>query len=286
MSVRRWINRLSGGRLLAPRPVVSVLRFEGIIAAQGGVGRRSLSLPALADQIDRAFRVDGLAAVALAINSPGGSPAQSALIHGRIRQLAAEKSVPVLAFAEDVAASGGYWLALAADEIFAMEGSIVGSIGVISAGFGFTDVLKRLGVERRVYTAGESKSMLDPFLPADPDDVARLAALQIDLHDGFKALVRNRRGGRLKENSETFSGAIYTGRQALACGLIDGIGDVRGVMRERFGEQVRLMPVQARSGGWRRRVLPGVADRSFPADLAWEFLDAIEARAIWARFGL
>jgi signal peptide peptidase SppA len=288
MSLRRLIHRLSGGHLLPPRPTVAVLRLEGLIMARGGgLGRRSLSLPGLADQIERAFTMDGLVAVALAINSPGGSPAQSALIQGRIRQFAAEKNVPVLAFAEDVAASGGYWLALAADEIFATEGSIVGSIGVISAGFGFTEVLKRFGIERRVYTAGEHKGMLDPFQPEDPDDVARLKALQIDLHDGFKAIVRSRRGARLKEDAELFSGAIFTGRQALARGLIDGIGELRFVLRERFGETVRLVPVAPRSGGgWLRRRIPSMGGRSLPVELVGELLDAVEERAIWARFGL
>jgi|HubBroStandDraft_1064217.scaffolds.fasta_scaffold00061_58 signal peptide peptidase SppA len=287
MSLRRWINRLSGGRFAPPRPVVAVLRFEGIIAARGGMGRRSLSLPGLADQIERAFRLEGLAAVALAINSPGGSPAQSALIQGRIRQLAAEKNVPVLAFAEDVAASGGYWLALSGDEIFATEGSILGSIGVISAGFGFTEVLKRLGIERRVYHAGENKAMLDPFSAEDPDDIARLQALQIDIHDGFKAIVRLRRGARLKEDADLFSGSIFTGRQALARGLIDGIGEMRSVLRERLGDRVRFTPILPRGGGgWLRRRIPAIGERSLPVELALDVLDAVEERAIWARFGL
>ncbi len=195
--------------------------------------------------------------------------------------------MPVLAFAEDVAASGGYWLALAGDEIFATEGSILGSIGVISAGFGFTDVLKRLGIQRRVYTAGENKGMLDPFLPEDPDDIARLATLHIDLHDGFKDVVRSRRGAWLKEDAELFSGAIFTGRQALARGLIDGIGEMRAVLRERFGEQIRLVPIPPRSsGGWLRRRLPGIGGRSLPVELAFELLDAVEERAVWGRFGL
>jgi signal peptide peptidase SppA len=279
MSIRQWIHRLSGGRLLPPRPVVAVLRLEGVIAARGGIGQRSLSLSALADQIERAFSLDGVAAVALAINSPGGSPAQSTLIQGRIRQFAAEKNIPVLAFAEDIAASGGYWLALAGDEIFATEGSIIGSIGVISAGFGFTDVLKRLGIERRIYKVGDNKAMLDPFSPEDPDDIARLHALQIDIHDGFKAMVRLRRGARLKETPELFSGAIFTGRQALAHGLIDGIGEMRAVLRERFGQEIRLTPVTPRgSGGWLRRRMPGIG--------AFDFIDAVEDRGVWARFGL
>ena len=157
---------------------------------------------------------------------------------------------------------------------------------MISAGFGFTDVLKRLGIERRVYKAGDNKAMLDPFLPEDPDDVARLRALHIDIHDGFKAIVRSRRGARLKEDPELFSGAIFTGRQALARGLIDGIGELRGVLRERFGEEIRLVPIQPRSsGGWLRRRLPGIGGAR-PVELAFEFLDAVEERAVWARFGL
>jgi signal peptide peptidase SppA len=287
MYLRRLIHRLSGGQLMKPPVTVAVLRLEGIIASRGGLRTRSLSLSALAEQIDRAFGFDGLAAVALAINSPGGSPAQSALIEGRIRQLAAEKKIPVLAFAEDVAASGGYWLALAGDEIYATAGSILGSIGVISAGFGFSEVLKRLGVERRVHTAGENKGLLDPFAPEDPEDVRRLRALQIDIHDGFKDLVRSRRGARLKEDAEIFSGTIFTGRQALALGLIDGIGEMRAVLRERFGEDVRLRVVEARgTGGWLRRRVPRIAIRSLPVDIALDLVDAVEERAVWGRFGL
>ncbi|HVJ53211.1 MAG TPA: S49 family peptidase [Aliidongia sp.] len=286
--LNRLIYRLSGGRFMKPPPVVAVLRLDGIIAARGGGFRqRSLSLSGLADQIERAFSLHGLAAVALAINSPGGSPAQSALIESRIRQLADEKNIPVLAFAEDVAASGGYWLALASDEIYATEGSIIGSIGVVSAGFGFTEVLKRFGVERRVYTAGENKSMLDPFKPENPEDIERLKALQLDIHGSFKELVRRRRGARLKEDGELFTGAVFTGRQAVANGLIDGIGDLRGVMRDRFGEGVRLRLMAPRnSGGWLRRRLPGLSSGWQPAELALGLVEAIEERTIWARFGL
>ena len=286
MFLRRLIHRLSGGRLCKPPPVVAVLRLEGIIASRGGVRQRPLSLAGLADQIERAFALDGLVAVALAINSPGGSPAQSSLIERRIRQLAAENNVPVLAFAEDVAASGGYWLALAGDEIYATEGSILGSIGVVSAGFGFTDVLKRFGIERRVHTAGENKAMLDPFRPEDPEDVSRLLALQLDIHDGFKTLVRARRGARLKEDREIFTGAVFTGRQAVANGLIDGIGDLRGVLRDRFGEAVQLRPIAPRGGGWFRRRAAPLAARAWPSELALDLVEAIEDRTIWARFGL
>ncbi len=269
-------------RLRATGPVVAVIRLDGVIAARG---RRSLSLQRLAPALERAFRFRNLKGVAVAINSPGGSPAQSQLLFRRIRQLADEHGVPVFAFAEDVAASGGYWLALAADEIYAEESSLVGSIGVVSAGFGFAQVLGRLGVERRLYTAGEDKSLLDPFLPENPRDIERLGLLQRDLHDGFKELVRARRGARLKgEDAVVMNGDVFTGRRALALGLIDGIGDMRSVMRARFGADVRLRPAQSErrrfglSLVWPRR--PDVAD--LLADLAVR----LEERMIWARFGL
>jgi signal peptide peptidase SppA len=263
-------------------PVIAVLRLDGVIAARG---RRSLSLLRFAPALERAFRFRNLRGLALAINSPGGAPAQSQLLYRRIRQLAEEHGVPVFAFAEDVAASGGYWLALAADEIYAEESSLVGSIGVVSAGFGFAQVLGRLGIERRLHTAGADKSLLDPFLPEDPRDVERLAGLQRDLHDGFKALVRARRGSRLKaEDDITMSGDIFTGRRALALGLIDGIGDMRGVLRARFGEAVRLRAAapERRRFVWSflRGRRPDIADHL--ADLAVR----LEERMIWARFGL
>jgi len=266
-----------------PAPVVAVLRLDGIIA---GRGPRSINLLRFATAIERAFALRHVRGVALAINSPGGSPAQSQLLYRRIRQLADENRVPVFAFAEDVAASGGYWLALAADEIYAEESSLVGSIGVVTASFGVAAVLSRLGVERRLYTAGENKSMLDPFLPENPRDVDRLGTLQRDLHDSFKELVRSRRGARLKgDDSELMSGEVFAGRRALAAGLIDGIGDLRGTMRERFGDQVRLRPIAVGRRRlpflpFRRPARPGVAD--LVADAAsW-----LEERVLWSRFGL
>ena len=286
MSLRQILHRLSGGRLPPPPPVVAVLRLDGVIATRGGLHGKSLSMAGLAEPIERAFRLKDLAAVALLINSPGGSPVQSALIERRIRALAAEKNIPVLAFAEDVAASGGYWLALAADEIYAQDASILGSIGVVSAGFGFPDLIRRFGIERRVHTAGTSKAMLDPFRAEDPDDVERLKALQLDIHEGFKDLVRTRRGARLKEDDQVFTGAVFTGRQALARGLIDGIGDPRQVLRERFGTRVRfrLVAERRRRGFGLRRF--GFASRTSPIDLVTDALSALEERAIWARFGL
>ncbi len=267
-------------------PVVGIVRLGGVI---GGIGplRRGLTLAGIARALERAFSLGGLEAVALAINSPGGSPVQAALIHRRIRALADEKDVKVFAFAEDVAASGGYWLALAADEIYADEASVVGSIGVISAGFGFARAAERLGIERRLHMAGDKKAMLDPFRPEDPDDVARLKELQGDIHESFKRLVRERRGAKLAEaEDELFSGAFWTGRRAQELGLIDGIGDLRAVMRARYGDRVKLKLVgDERRWLWRRlgrsEEAPGAA-----GEWAAGLLGAIEARSLWSRYGL
>ncbi len=208
MGLRSLLRRLPIARFRNPPPVVAVLRLSGVIGLRG---RRGLSLAGKASAIERAFKLSGLAAVALAINSPGGSPVQSALIFRRIRQLAEENNVPVIAFAEDVAASGGYWLALAGDEIYAEDTSILGSIGVVSGGFGFSELMRRLGISRRLYTAGARKAMLDPFLAEDPQGIARLEALQRDIHGSFKDIVRLRRGTRLRGDDETlFNGDIFT----------------------------------------------------------------------------
>jgi signal peptide peptidase SppA len=271
-------------QLWRKRPVVSVLRFEGVIVPRQRRG--SVSLTTHAAAIEKAFRVSGLVAVAIVVNSPGGSPVQSALLYRRIRQLAEEKHIPVIAFAEDVAASGGYWLALAGDEIFGEETSLLGSIGVISAGFGFYQLIGRLGIERRLHTAGERKSLLDPFLPEEPSDVARLTALQQDIHQSFKEHVRRRRAGKIDEADETlFTGDVVTGRMALERGLIDGIGELRTVMRARYGDRVKFRPVAAE----RRRWLP-LSRLPFvgrePVSLMTEFVDWIETRLLWARYGL
>ena len=280
-------------------PTVAVVRLVGVIG-QVGPMRAGLSLAGVAPHLERAFNIGGLKAVALAINSPGGSPVQSALICNRIRALAAEKGVPVITFAEDVAASGGYWLACAGDEIFAQEASVVGSIGVISAGFGFTEAIKRLGIERRVYTAGEKKGLLDPFQPERPEDIERLKQLQAEVHDGFKALVRERRGSRLTgPEAELFSGAFWSGRRALEFGLIDGIADLRGEMRRRYGDKVRL-PVIGPARNWlQRRFGPSSQTPDWAAlaggpalggtlgsGLADGLLAALEERALWGRYGL
>ena len=286
-TVRSALATLSGGRIGPAPPTVAVVRLAGPIG-QVGPFRRGVSLAGIADSIERAFRLRNLKAVALAINSPGGSPVQSALIAARIRALALEKHIPVFAFAEDVAASGGYWLALAADEIYADENSIVGSIGVISTGFGLADFIKRFGIERRLYAAGERKSLLDPFLEEKPEDVARLRAVHEDIHESFRRIVKERRGAKLKApDSELFSGEFWTGRRALERGLVDGIGDLRSVMRARYGDDVKLKPVGARGFRWRIPTF-GVGSRGMHDPALWtsEAIAAVEERLLWNRFGL
>jgi signal peptide peptidase SppA len=288
MNLRDLLRYLPIERFRHPPPVVAVLRFNGVIGMRG---RRGLSLASKAASIERAFGLRGLVAVALSINSPGGSPVQSALIYRRIRQLADEKNIPVVAFAEDVAASGGYWLALAGDEIYAEEASILGSIGVVSAGFGFSELLRRVGVNRRLYTAGERKALLDPFLAEDPAGVERLVTIQRDIHGSFKDLVRARRGAKLKgEESVLFNGDIFTGRTALAQGLIDGIGELRGIMRARFGDKVDLRLVESE----KRRFFPGLPGlprgnagfSGVTGEIAADLIATVEERLHWGRFGL
>ena len=267
-------------------PLVAVVRLAGMISPTPQPMRSALSLPALAGAIQRACTMRGVKALALAINSPGGSPVQSALIARRIRQLAKEHDLPIFAFIEDVAASGGYWLACAADEIYAERSSIVGSIGVVSAGFGFEEAIRKIGVERRVHHQGANKAMLDPFRAEDPDDVERLLDIQRAIHDDFKDHVRDRRGKRLKgEDDDLFNGDIWTGTAALNLGLIDGIGELRGVMRDRFGDKVQLRVVGAERG-WLRRRLGMHGDWAEPRSITTGVLAAIEERALWSRFGL
>jgi serine protease SohB len=269
-------------------PVVAVIRLHGVIGRLGPL-RSGLTLAGLATVIERAFKMKHLKAVAISVNSPGGSPVQSSLIFKRLRALADEKDVPILAFAEDAAASGGYWLACAGDEIFADENSIVGSIGVISGGFGFPELMKRIGVERRLHTAGENKSLLDPFQPEKPEDVKRLESLQSDIHESFMDLVRSRRGKRLKgDEKDVFSGAFWTGKRALELGLVDGIGDLRTVLRDRFGDKVRLRLVQARRGFLSRRLGFRGSSEGLPGPSGWaaELLAAVEERFLWNRLGL
>ena len=271
-------------------PNVAVLRLSGVISPSGRPFSGSLNLANVATPIQQAFSLRGVRAVALSVNSPGGSPVQSALIARRVRSLAREKEIPVFAFIEDIAASGGYWLACAADEIFAEPSSIVGSIGVVSAGFGFQDAMKRLGIERRVYTQGRHKAILDPFKPEDPEDIERLKLLQQDIFQDFKDHVRERRGKRLKGDDDTlFNGDVWTGGRAKEMGLVDGLGDLRTVLRDRFGERVRLRTVGT-SKRWFRRRLGFALDSPDGLDSHEAFVNgivnAMEARALWARYGI
>ncbi|TDK43787.1 S49 family peptidase [Antarcticimicrobium luteum] len=254
-------------------PLVSVVRLTGMI---GTGGRSTLNDQSVAPLLEKAFRRGKPAAVALEINSPGGSPVQSSLIAARIRRLSEETKVPAFAFVEDVAASGGYWLASAADEIWADANSILGSIGVISSGFGAHILLARQGVERRVHTAGESKSMLDPFRPENPEDVARLKVILGDLHENFIAQIKARRGDRLDTKTNLFTGEIWAARRATDLGLIDGIAHLKPKMQDRFGEKAHFRRYSLRRPIWSR----------FGAQMAQDALLGVEERAAFARFGL
>ncbi len=272
--------------------LIPVLRLTGTIGG-GTPLRQGLSIAACANAIERAFQVKNAPAVAIQINSPGGSPVQSRLIYDRIRTLAAEKSRKVFAFAEDVAASGGYMIACAADEIYADPSSLIGSIGVLSAGFGFTGLLGKLGVERRVYTSGENKFQLDPFKPENPEEIARLKKIQEVVHQDFIALVKESRGARIAAAGDNlFTGEFWSGRQALELGLIDGIMDLRTKMRALYGEDVRLKLISSERGFLRRRAGVGIAISgaglgvSFAQGFADDLISALEERALWARFGL
>lgn len=254
-------------------PRVAVIRLHGAISTGS---RGQLNDVAFAPIIERAFKRGKPTHVVLSINSPGGSPVQSALIAARIRRLAEEKDVRVTAFVEDAAASGGYWLACAADEIYADRASIVGSIGVIMASFGFDQFIGRHGVERRVYTAGESKSQLDPFKPENPEDVARIKAIGAEIHEAFIDHVKSRRGDRLADDAKLFSGEFWTGQKAAELGLIDGIGHLVPTMKARYGDKVRFMVY-----GPKRSLM-----RRFGASIAEAAVGSVEERSLWARFGL
>lgn len=280
--MKAFLRKLMFWKSRTPR--VAVVRLTGVIASAGGPLRRGLNLDAVDPMLKKAFLMRRIRAVVLVVNSPGGSPVQSALIGARIRQLAKKHNVPVLAFVEDVAASGGYWLASAADEIYANAASVVGSIGVISAGFGFPQALEKLGVERRVYTSGKSKSMLDPFRPEKEEDVAYLKDLQSDIHQTFIDYVKARRGSRLAApEGELFSGQFWTGTKALELGLIDGLGAMHDVLNDRFGDQLDLVAIQPK-----RQFLSfaGPAGAAAGAAAADHLATHLDDRAHWQRFGL
>jgi signal peptide peptidase SppA len=282
--LRRAFHPVLPASLRGGPAVVPVVRLQGAI----GVGtplRPALTLASLAEPLERAFSVAGAAEVALVINSPGGSPAQSHLIYRRIRRLAEEKKRAVTAFVEDAAASGGYMLACAADTIIVDPSSIVGSIGVISAGFGFEGLLQRFGVERRVHTAGTRKSLLDPFLPEAEDDVRRLLEIQREIHRVFIELVRTRRGARLNgTDEELFSGDFWIGEHACTRGMADEVGDLHSTMHTRYGNKVDLRLINQRRGGLRR--LTGMAAPGGLGSIGADLLASLEERALWARYGL
>jgi signal peptide peptidase SppA len=286
--IEKWMSWIPA-RLRRGRAVVPVVRLSGVIGAVTPL-RPGMSLAGVARMLERAFATKNAKAVALVINSPGGSPVQSRQIYLRIRQLAEEKRLPVLVFVEDVAASGGYMIACAGDEIFCDPSSILGSIGVVGGSFGFQELIKKLGVERRLYTAGAHKAMLDPFLPENPDDVSRVKALQREIHTIFIALVKQSRGARLKGADDVlFTGEYWAGETSVSLGLADAIGDLRSTLRARYGEKVQTPLVAPASG-----MLSGLLGRRSPgAVMTWDgtsslpedAISAFETRAIWAKFG-
>jgi signal peptide peptidase SppA len=278
-------------RLRRATSVVPVVRLSGVIGAVTPL-RPGMSLASVAKMLDRAFGMRNAKAVALLINSPGGSPVQSRQIYLRIRQLAVEKKLPVLVFVEDVAASGGYMIACAGDEIFCDPSSILGSIGVVGGSFGMVELIKKIGVERRLYTAGEHKAMLDPFLPEDPEDVARLKSIQREIHTIFIALVKGSRGARLKGADDVlFTGEYWAGDSSVSLGLADAIGDLRSTLRARYGEKVAtpvIAPASGMLGGLLGRKSPGASSLAALdglSSLPEELISALETRSIWARFG-
>ena len=288
MGMKDWVKTATGWVIpdawrgdVTVIPVVRLSGAIGMISPFSG----SLSLANVAAPLAKAFAIKRAPAVALIVNSPGGSPVQSRLIYERIRALAEEADKKVLVFIEDAAASGGYMIACAGDDIIADPSSIVGSIGVVSAGFGFTELIQRLGIERRVYTAGEKKVTLDPFKPEVAEDVAHLKALQADIHETFVELVRERRGSRLKPGEELFDGTFWTGKRGLDLGLVDQLGDILGVLRARYGETVNLKLIPRSRGFFPGREPPGEVSGARGAGLA-QALGAVEARGLWARLGL
>jgi len=288
-----FLRRLLPSSMRSNAVVIPVVRLHGSIMAGGGQLRQTLSLASTAGLIEKAFAYKDAPAVAISINSPGGSPVQSRLIYKRIRDLATEKDKRVIVFVEDVAASGGYMIAVAGDEIVADPSSIVGSIGVVSASFGFPELLKKIGVERRVHTAGRNKAVLDPFREERPEDVERLKELQLEVHETFIDLVKERRGKVLADDPDLFTGLFWSGKRGLALGLVDALGDMRGFLRARYGDKVRLKLVAPQRGLLGRRIaLPGMSlpsgdgGRDLAGAAAGGIVDAATDRALWARYGL
>jgi signal peptide peptidase SppA len=285
--VNRLLKRILPKSMISDAVTVPVVRLHGVIMAGGSPFRQHLSLATTAGILEKAFAMKDAPVVAISINSPGGSPVQSRLIYKRIRDLATEKKKTVLVFVEDVAASGGYMIAIAGDEIIADPSSIVGSIGVVSASFGFQDLLKKIGVERRVYTAGRNKVTLDPFQEQKPEDVERLKALQLEVHETFIDLVKDRRQAKLADNPELFTGLFWTAKRGVGLGLVDQLGDMRSVLKERFGNKTRMKLITPPRGLFGRRLgFLGTRGEDLAAAAAHGIIDAASERALWGRFGL
>ena len=289
--MRRLFSRLLPAAWRSSAVTIPVIRLHGPIFSGGSQFRPALSLATTAGLIEKAFAVKDAPAVAISINSPGGSPVQSRLIYKRIRDLAQEKDKRVIVFVEDVAASGGYMIAVAGDEIVADPSSIVGSIGVVSASFGFQELIKKIGVERRVHTAGRNKAVLDPFRPEKKEDVERLKELQLEVHETFIDLVRERRGAKLADDPDLFTGLFWTAKKGLDLGLVDALGDMRSFLRQRYGEKVRLQLITQPRGLFGRRLSIFGSDAAgaapaIAAATATGLIEAAEERALWSRFGL
>lgn len=283
--MKKTFSKLIPKRFRRSRVVIPIVKLNGVIAAS----RRGLSLDNIGDALEKAFAKPATKAVALAINSPGGSPVQSALIHDRIRQLAAKNDIQVLVFCQDVAASGGYWLATAGDEIYANASSIVGSIGVVASGFGFVKAIEKLGIERRVYTAGKNKSILDPFKPEKKADIDRLKSLHLEIHNQFIDQVKSRRGDKLSDEDDMFTGAFWTGNKAKDLGLIDGLGNMHDILVEKFGPEVELKLFDRSSGllsklGFSSQI--DLKNLNLMQGLGEDVIDSLESRALWQRYGL
>jgi signal peptide peptidase SppA len=290
-SLKRILNRLLPKAIRSDAVTIPVIRLHGTIMTGGGQFRPSLSLASTAGLIEKAFAFPDAPAIAISVNSPGGSPVQSRLIYKRIRDLAAEKNRTVLMFIEDVAASGGYMIAAAGDEIIADPSSIVGSIGVVSASFGFPEMMKKIGIERRVYTAGRNKAVLDPFRPEKKEDVDRLKALQLDVHETFIDLVKERRGSKLADDPDLFTGLFWTGKRGLELGLVDSLGDMRTVLKSRYGPKTKLKLITAPRGLFGRGLgffgsRGGLSVPDIAQAAASGLIEAAEERALWSRFGL
>lgn len=280
------ISRVIPRRFRASVVEIPVVRLSGAIMTGNSPLRQNLSLEGSAVQLEKAFANKHSPAVALSINSPGGSPVQSRLIYKRIRDLAEEKNKKVHVFVEDVAASGGYMIAIAGDEIIADPSSILGSIGVVSASFGFTELIKKIGVERRVHTAGKNKATMDPFQPEKASDVEHIKALQLEIHQTFIDMVKERRGSKLQDNDDLITGQFWTGITALQLGLIDGLGDMRSHLRKLYGEKTKLNLIQPSRGLLGRKNTGGISHAQMLGAAGESLMNVLEEKALWSRYGL